>query len=191
MKVFGYDMARLHSALNDLPAALLLASVLFDLLGAINRRDTLKAAGFWCLVLGVLGAGAAVATGLIAEGRVEHTGAAHGIMQTHKTISVIVTVLFALLLAWRLVRRGMWSDRETPVALTAGVIGISLMVVAARLGGSLVFDHGLGVPTSRLRTIVEERGGSVGPPPADSSTAGAGAGTAGTHRHSDGTEHRH
>lgn len=179
-------MARLHAAVNDIPAALLLASVLFDLLGAINKRDALKAAGFWCLVVGVLGAGAAVATGLITEGRIDHTDRAHAAMETHELLSVIVTVLFALLLGWRLIRRGMWGEKETPVALTAGVIGVALLVITARLGGTLVFDHGLGVPTSTLRGIVEERGGGTFVP--DSAAA---ADTSKLHRHADGTEHEH
>ena len=30
MHIFGFDMPRLHAALNDLPAALLTVAVLFD-----------------------------------------------------------------------------------------------------------------------------------------------------------------
>ena len=37
--MFGYDWPRLHAALNDLPAALLIGAVLFDLLAAATRRE--------------------------------------------------------------------------------------------------------------------------------------------------------
>ena len=49
--MLGYDWPRLHAALNDLPAALLLVAVLFDLAGA-TRRPALRVAGFWTLVVG-------------------------------------------------------------------------------------------------------------------------------------------
>jgi hypothetical protein len=40
--MFGYNWPRLHAALNDLPAALLIAAVLFDLLAAATRREGLR-----------------------------------------------------------------------------------------------------------------------------------------------------
>lgn len=157
--MFGYDLPRLHAALNDLPVALLLVSVLFDLLGALNQRDSLKAAGLWTLVIGTLGTIAAVATGLLAEGVVEHSDEGHAVMETHETLARIVLVLFGVLCVWRLYRRGVWSAKEQPIALTAGVIGVALMVYTAKLGGTLVFDHAIGIKTSRLETVAEERGG--------------------------------
>ena len=53
--MFGYDWPRLHAALNDFPAALLLVSVLFDVAGAILKRESLKTVGFWTLLTGVAG----------------------------------------------------------------------------------------------------------------------------------------
>ncbi|MBI4541458.1 MAG: DUF2231 domain-containing protein [Gemmatimonadetes bacterium] len=152
--MFGFDWPRLHAALNDLPAALLLTAVLFDLLGAALKRDSLKAAGFWSLIVGVLGTGAAVLAGKLAEGATEateHSAQAHAVLETHETLGFIVLVLFALLAAWRLVRRGVWGPREQPVALTAGVIGVALLVYTAVLGGNLVFDHAVGVAPAAAR----------------------------------------
>jgi hypothetical protein len=39
--MFGYDWPRLHAALNDLPAALLLVTVLFDTGAWITKRESL------------------------------------------------------------------------------------------------------------------------------------------------------
>ncbi len=153
----GFEWPRLHAALNDLPAALLLISVLFDLIGGITKRDSLRAAGFWTLIAGVLGAGAAVVSGLLAEDVVEHSNRAHAVMETHETLAFIVLVLFGLLALWRLVRRGVLSPREQPVALTASVIGIGLMLYTAGLGGTLVFDHGLGIKSATMEAIQVER----------------------------------
>jgi uncharacterized membrane protein len=157
--MLGYDWPRLHAALNDFPAALLLGSVLFDLLGAVNKRDSLKAAGFWTLIVGVLGTGAAIVAGLLAEDRVEHSDRAHAIMGTHETLAYIVLAIFGLLALWRIVRKGVWNDREQPVALTAGVIGVALMVYTAKLGGNLVFDHALGIKSATMEAVVQERAG--------------------------------
>jgi len=178
----GFEWPRLHAALNDLPAALLLVSVLFDLIGGITKRDSLKAAGFWALIAGVLGAGAAVVSGLLAEDAVEHSNRAHAVMGTHETLAFIVLVLFGLLALWRLVRRGVLSPKEQPVALTAGVIGVALMLYTARLGGALVFDHGTGISSATMEAIRAERAadGAVPPEhaPADSAKAPASADSA-------------
>ena len=181
--MFGYDWPRLHAALNDLPAALLLCSVLFDLLGTVNKRDSLKAAGFWTLIAGVLGTAAAWGSGEMAEGVIEHSDRAHAVLETHETLGIIVLILFGLLMVWRIVRRGVLGEKERPVALTAGVIGVALLVYAAKLGGNLVFDHGAGIRSATMESIqadratrrvgAEEEEHQHGTPAGDSSTAPA------------------
>ncbi|MGA2383916.1 MAG: DUF2231 domain-containing protein [Gemmatimonadales bacterium] len=155
--LFGYDWPRLHAAVNDLPPALLPISVLFDLLGIFFKRESLKAAAFWTLVAGVVGTGAAIVAGLLAEDVVEHSEQAHAIIETHETLAFIVLAIFGILAVWRIVRRGVWSEKEQPIALTAGVIGIFVLLYTAMLGGKLSFDHALGVPTARLQAIASER----------------------------------
>jgi uncharacterized membrane protein len=155
--MFGYDAARLHAALNDLPPVLLPLAVLFDLLGAFLKRESLKAAGFWTLLCGVLGGGLAIVTGLFAEDVTPHGAQAEAVMSTHETLAYIVVGLFAILALWRLVRRGVWNEKEQPVALTAGVIGIALVVVQAAFGGKLVFEHAVGIPTPAIQSALQDR----------------------------------
>ena len=190
----GYDWPRLHAAVNDFPPALLPLSVLLDLLGIAFKRESLKAAAFWTLVFGVLGTVAAIFAGLMAEDVVQHSEHAHVIMDTHKTLAFIVLAIFGLLAIWRIVRRGVWNEKEQPIALTAGIIGIAILLYTASLGGKLVFDHGLGIPTARLGAIATERAGhhhdedegaAAAPAlsPAAPDTAKAGAAPADTAKH--------
>lgn len=159
--MFGYDWPRLHAALNDFPAALLLVSVLFDLAGTILKRESLKTVGFWTLLTGVAGTAAAVVAGLLTEDVIDHSDPAHALMERHETFGLAVLGVFTVLGIWRLVRRGTWRPRELPFALAAGTVGVGLMVYTANLGGQLVFDHALGIPTARLGAVVTERGGEA------------------------------
>jgi len=153
-----YDAARLHAALNDLPAALLLAGVIFDLLAAGTKREGFRVAGFWMIVCGAIGAGLALATGLLAEKTVEHGEAMHLVMQQHETLAIATTVLFGAIALWRIIRRGQMSAKEQPVLLTAGVIGLGLLLVTAQRGGALVFDWAGGIPTASLERALDDRG---------------------------------
>ncbi|HSE69044.1 MAG TPA: DUF2231 domain-containing protein, partial [Gemmatimonadales bacterium] len=56
----GYDLPRLHAALNDFPAALLVAAVIFEVLFLLTKRDSLRLVAYWMLLAGVVGAGLAV-----------------------------------------------------------------------------------------------------------------------------------
>ena len=154
----GYDWARLHAALNDLPAALLLFAVLFDFLGAVNKKDSLRAAGFWCLLAGLAGGLLAAGAGLLAENSVEHSARAHEIMETHQTLALVTLAVFAVLAAWRL-RHPTLQPRQQALYLVVGVVGVILVVATGRIGGELVFDHGLGISTRTMEGVIAERQG--------------------------------
>jgi uncharacterized membrane protein len=156
--MLGYDWIKLHAALNDLPVALLLASVVFDLAGAVARKESLKAAGYWCLIGGVVGGMLAAFSGLIAEGHLPpHSDASHAAMETHQTFAIVVVVFFGILALWRTARRGMLGKQEQTIFTTAGVIGCGLLIFTANLGGRLVFDRGMGLDGHVLQQAIEER----------------------------------
>ncbi len=149
--------AEWHAAMNDLPPALFLASVIFDWLGTATKRDTLKAAGFWALVAGVAGAALAVTTGLRAQGSIEHGETVHRVMEQHETWAIAVSVAFALLAAWRIWRKGVLGPQERPTYLFAATVGALGIIYVAHLGGTIVFRHAGGVPTPALQEALSER----------------------------------
>ena len=163
--------AEVHAALNDLPPALLLASVVFDLLGSATRRDALKAAGYWTLVAAAAGAVAALASGLLAERTIEHGAAVHAIIERHALLAKFVTGGIVALALWRVWRRGAAGSQERRVYLGAATIIVALVAYVAHLGGTIVFRHAGGVPTSVLQSALDGR--------------------AAGHQHAGGNEHEH
>jgi uncharacterized membrane protein len=155
--MFGYDWPRLHAALNDLPAALLIGAVVFDLLAAATRRETLRIASFWTLMLGALGAVAAVVSGLQAEEHIAHGEAVHRIMETHERLALITAGIFGVLAIWRIVRERHMGSSERALALALGLGGAGVLTATGVYGGKLVFEHAAGVPTDVLQEEMHER----------------------------------
>src|SRR5207245_10833950 len=94
IRMLGYDWARFHAAVNDLPAALLFVTVLFDLGAWVTKRDSLKSAAVWTLWAGVIGGWVAVLAGLQAEDVIEHGEAIHELMETHETVALTTIGIF-------------------------------------------------------------------------------------------------
>lgn len=155
--MLGYDMPRLHAAVNDLPAALLLAAVVFDLAGWILKRDSLIWAGIWTLWAGVIGGWAAVIFGKLAESRIDHGEAIHAIMKVHERTALITMGLFTVVLAWKLWRRFQLGAAEDKILKVLSIVGLALLIRTAQLGGELVFDHAAGVPTVKLQAEILDR----------------------------------
>lgn len=149
--------AELHAALNDLPVALLIFSLFFEVAGNLTKRDSLRAAGFWTLVAGAGGALLALISGLRAEDTIEHGGSVHLVLERHETLAITVTIVFGLLAAWRVLRRRGMGSREKPAYMAALVVSSLLLFWTAHVGGTIVFRHGGGVPTDVLDAALAER----------------------------------
>ncbi len=157
--------AELHSALNDIPVILFLASITFDLLGSATKRDSLKAAGFWALIGAAGGALIALITGLRAEASIEHGGSVHLVMERHQTLAIAATILLVALAAWRIWRRGQLGDQERPVFLSIAAVGALAIIWVAHIGGTIVYRYAGGIPTPVMEGALAERstGHSHGP----------------------------
>ena len=177
--MLGYDAARWHAVLNDLPAALLVAAVLFDLAGAASKRESLRWAGIWTLWAGVIGGWAAVVAGKLAEESIEHGEAIHELMEQHEQFALVTMGIFTVILAWKMYRRFVLPAAEQTVLRVLGVLGLAGLIWVGSIGGKLVFEHAAGVSNERLRAELIDRKAM----PADT---GAG------HEHAPGTPpHKH
>ena len=155
--MFGYDWPRLHAALNDLPAALLLVAVIFDVLGAVTRRASLRTAGYWTMIAGAVGGALAVASGLEAEDHIAHGEAVHQAMERHETLAFVTLSAFAVVAVWRILREKRMGSGERNLALLVSIAGVVALLATSVLGGKLVFEHAAGIPTEVLHAEVHER----------------------------------
>jgi uncharacterized membrane protein len=162
-----------HPVVVHLPLVGLALAVAFDLVAARNRSAPWRVAATVLWWVGLLGAAAAVTTGLLAYGRVEHSDPAHAEMTLHRNLALAAVALLLATALWR------WRRPYSRGAALLGLIGAGLLGGVGYLGGDLVYRHALGIPTETLNGIVKERGGSAMEHPEESTQADTTAG----HRH--------
>jgi len=155
--MFGYNAARWHAVLNDLPAALLFVAVLFDLAAAALKRESLMWAAIWTLWAGVIGGWLAVIAGKLAESSIQHGEAIHEIMEKHESMALMTMGLFTIVLIWKMARRFQMPAQELALTRALSVVGILGLIWTGILGGRLVFEHAAGIPTQTLQAEIENR----------------------------------
>ena len=157
MHIFGYDMPRLHAALNDLPAALLVVAVLFDFAAWGWKRESLRWAALWTLWAGVIGGWAAVIAGELAEDVIEHGEAIHELMEKHETLALITMSVFTVILAVKLLRRFALKPAEEMVLRVLSIAGFVLILWTGKIGGQMVFEHAAGIDTTTMQNEMQDR----------------------------------
>ena len=155
--MFGYDWPRFHAAVNDLPAALLLVTVLFDIGAWLTKRESLKAAALWTLWAGVIGGWVAVLAGEQAEDVIEHGEAIHDLMETHETLALTTMGIFTVVLAWKLFRRARLTPREEAGLRLLSVAGLVTVIWTGAIGGKMMFEHAAGVRTATMKAEIVNR----------------------------------
>lgn len=142
----------IHPMLVHFPIALVLAALVFDWGRWIFAREKLTTAGFWggstpLLLLALIGAGAAIVTGLIAEDGAPKSEIVHELIESHETAAFVVASGVALLSLWRIALRGAFP-RKWPVLYLVLLMAVTVVLgYGAYFGGLMVYAHGVGVNT--------------------------------------------
>lgn len=137
-----------HPAIVHLPIALIVTSLLFDVIGRATDLAWWRRAATAMLVIGVLGASLAVVSGRIAEDPVHDRQAVpRAVIESHENAGYLALAAGLGALVARVV--AVWSGR---LRVAAGAVAFLLHLAAAVLvsitgyrGGELVFEYGAGV----------------------------------------------
>jgi uncharacterized membrane protein len=154
----------LHPALVHFPIVLILLGTLASVVAVVWRKERLPALAAALLVLGALGAWAALATGESDGGLVENTSAgAAALLEAHENwakrtltaaaLAAVLAVGSAVLLRFPRAARGV----AVAAALAAGAASWTVYETGHR-GGALVYQHGAGVNTLRADAAAENPG---------------------------------
>ena len=132
----------LHPAIVHFPIALLIASVVLDVCGVGFRRASLTQAGFYMLIIGSLGATAAVLSGP------EHAAkdaASLTVLHRHELFAALMILCCLILVGMRLGNAEGLYGTGTVGYLALGGVLIVCIVLTGYFGGQMVYDHGVGV----------------------------------------------
>jgi len=155
--LFGYDMPRLHAVINDFPPALLVVGVLLELAYLFTKRESLRNAAYWSLVVGAVATTAAIFSGLRAEDAIQHGQAVHDIMETHERFAWITLGFFGVIAVWLVLRDAKMLRKERWGVALVGVVGLVFLTATGMEGGEMVFDHAAGMSTEAMEAEVKNR----------------------------------
>ncbi len=137
-------LQNIHPLLVHFPIAFLYGAALLYFLGSISASERLKWTALWMLVLGALGAAAAVASGLYAApGLMVSMSVRHELLRHHKHLMIAASAVTGVLTVWALAARPM-PTRGRYVFLAGLIAVMCLMTAGADIGGEMVYGYNAG-----------------------------------------------
>jgi uncharacterized membrane protein len=137
-------LQNIHPLIVHFPIALLFCAALLYLLAWLARRESWGWSGLWMLVLGTLGAAAAVASGLYgAEGVMVAPSVREHLLVNHERIMLGVLALSVVLSIWAWLARPM-PLKGSGVFLILLAVLLAALAVGADFGGRMVYDYNAG-----------------------------------------------
>jgi uncharacterized membrane protein len=140
-------LAQFHPKIIHFPIAFLLVYILLELTGAIFKKDFFSKTAHLFLLLGVLGALAAVLTGNQAENAFEGWNKTTSvILEIHSTYANITLWYFTALLVIRtyLFLRKKFNNLFRYLFCVLAISGGYFIYQTGEHGGEMVFQHGVG-----------------------------------------------
>lgn len=131
----------LHPAITDVPIGAWLLAVIFDIVWLVSPAASVWAArgAEVAVIVGILGAIGAAVTGLADWS--DSYGAERTVGLYHAGLNSLALILFIISAALRLGT----SDGGSVAAVILDIVGVVSVLVAAYLGGDMVFGKGTGV----------------------------------------------
>jgi len=137
-------LQNIHPLVVHFPIALWVGAALFYLLAWILRSDRLGFAAFAVLILGTLGAAAAVGTGLYAEdGVMVSVSVREHLLDHHEDLMLTTLGVSLVLLVWASLARP-FPRKGRPFFILLFLILLGIMAVGADYGARMVYDYNAG-----------------------------------------------
>lgn len=144
----------IHPMVVHFPIALMFTATLVDLVGLGLKRAEIATMGFALETLGLVSLAAAAAAGWISEHAVVITNpAVRALLSAHKRDAVLTSLVFGVVWLFRAARHRRFGLGASWLALAGMVAGLALLSITSSLGGSLVYEHGVGV-ASVITTVL-------------------------------------
>lgn len=144
---FGHP---LHPVITDVPIAAWLLTAVFDIIWLIAHTTWAAYGGFVAVIVGLLGALGAIATGLTdwsdTYGGERHIGFNHLLFNAGATTLYLVSFIL----------RGLSGPGDGIAAAILGFVGLACVIYAGYLGGEMVFTKGTGVNHTAWETAGED-----------------------------------
>ncbi len=135
----------LHPMVVHFPIALVYVTVALDWIGYLFRLPAVTRAGFYVLVAGTAGAGAAAITGP------DHAGGdatVQSLMVSHQSFALIAVALAVGLLLIRFFAIDGMTGVAAGAYLAATLALLAAVTLTGYYGGELIYHHGIGVVTN-------------------------------------------
>ncbi len=150
-------MAELHPPIVHFAIALTIIGVIFDILGFVLKKESLKYAGFWAFIIGVIAVWGAMLSGEAAEEVVEkfiEGTSAEKVFEPHEELGKILPWIFTGLGLFRVYLYIKENSKLMIIYLILAFIGIGLIGYQGKLGGKMVYEYGVGVKPLMEKTPI-------------------------------------
>jgi nitrite reductase/ring-hydroxylating ferredoxin subunit/uncharacterized membrane protein len=141
----------LHPALVHFPIGLFLLSLILDVLSYIlDDPNILLRASYYTIGIGIVMALLTALAGFVDRSDIRLDHPARKTANIHMTLNLAAVGLFAINFA---IRGAQLDSAATPLPLIlVSIVGVGLILVSGYLGGTMVYDNGIGVGRHRRFT---------------------------------------
>lgn len=144
----NYNLVTLHPMVVHLPIGLLTAAIVFEFLFLVRKNNSFRFASRAVFFLGCLGAVVALASGFLADSELGHGYAGHELAHTHRNIMIASTAVW-FIAAIAAVKFQAFLERIRFLHFILYTVTAVLLFLGAHIGGELVYDHAVGIKTSK------------------------------------------
>jgi len=137
-------LQNIHPLVVHFPLAFLFGSALFYLLALLTSKEVMATTAFSILMVGTLGAAAAVGTGIYAEPSVILAPSVRGhLLEKHEDLMILTLCVSAVIAIWAVIARPFpRKGRALFILLLFALLGV--MSLGADYGARMVYDYNAG-----------------------------------------------